>query len=445
MTTKTMASQTRTTSCKPYRVLHVLDHSWPVLSGYSIRSQNLVRAQAGVGFQPQVLTSPLHQLDDAGACDTRVDGLCYLRTPLSASICGRAISNRWLLLREAAVIRLLRHRILEVMDGTIFDVVHSHSPILCGIAAWQAAKLRGVPFVYEIRSFWEDAAVAKRKNGQHALRYRASRSLETYLVRRADAVVGIANHILQDLRDRDLDPAKLFYVSNGVDTELFRPRARDTELAASLGLGNELVFGYVGTLSQYEGVSWLVRAFAELKRRGVSAKLVILGAGDDALAVASAIQELGLQSVVLPIGKVPHDQVQKYYSVIDVLVYPRRSTRLTELVTPLKPLEAMSLGKPLLASRIGGIVELVEHGCTGLLFNPNDLEDFCDQAMRLIQQEDLRRRLGSQARDRVLRERDWKVLVRRYEAVYDYASSHRFGANAVGARGLLSDPLEEIS
>jgi glycogen(starch) synthase len=210
-----------------------------------------------------------------------------------------------------------------------------------------------------------------------------------------------------------------------VDTDMFRPVARDADLAAKLGLGNEVVLGYIGTLSRYEGVSWLVKAVGELRRRGVFSKLMILGAGEDAPAIAGAIEDGGLQDYVLPIGKVSHEQVQRYYSVVDILVYPRRSTRLTELVTPLKPLEAMSLGKPVLASRIGGILELIEHERTGLLFNPDDVDDFCHQAKRLIEQEGLRRDLGSQARRTMLRERDWKILVRRYGAVYEFARNRK--------------------
>jgi len=433
MITETMILEAAETSSRHYRVLHVLDHSWPVLSGYSIRSQNLVRAQHRFGLQPEVVTSPLHQLDDAQASDTTVDGLRYARTTLTGIFSRRVIASGWPAVREATVVRLLRRRILDLVDRTTVDIIHAHSPVLCGLAALHAARALSIPFVYEVRSFWEDAAVTQKKTRQEALRYRASRKLETHVIRRADAVVGIANHILQDLRSRDIDPAKLFYVPNGVDTDMFRPMARDTDLAGRLGLGNEIVLGYIGTLSYYEGVSWLVKAVGELRRRRVFSKLIILGAGEDAPAIAGTIKDAGLQDCVLPIGKVSHDQVQSYYSVIDVLVYPRRSTRLTELVTPLKPLEAMSLGKPVLASRIGGILELVEHERTGLLFKPDDVDDFCHQAKRLIEQEDLRRKLGSQARNSVVHERDWKVLVRRYGAVYEYACNRR-GATPRAAR-----------
>lgn len=432
MTTETMLLNAAETTTRNYRVLHVLDHSWPVLSGYSVRSRSLVRAQRLIGFQPQVLSGPLHQLDDVDAADAIVDDSPYVRTPLAGNLARHLICGRWPVLRETAVMQLLRQRILDLIDSDRFDIIHAHSPALCGLAAWQAARSRSLPFVYEIRAFWEDAAVDQKKTRPQAIRYRASRQIETYVVQKADAVVGIALQILRDLQARGVNPEKLFHVSNGVDGDRFCPIPRDNKLACDLGLQNEVVLGFIGSLYPYEGISWLVPALARLRRRGVSCKLLILGEGDDEPAIATAIRETQSQSFVLPIGQVSHDRVQRYYSLIDVLVYPRRSTRLTELVTPLKPLEAMALGKPVLASSVGGILELVEHEQTGLLFKPDDIEDFCHQAERLIEQENLRHEIGSRAREKVLRERDWKVLAHRYERVYEFASM-RFTEHRIAA------------
>ena len=434
MFTGTACARTEETCTKVYRVLHVLDHSWPVLSGYSIRSRSLLRAQLEIGLQPLALTGPLHQLDDAEASDLVVDGLLYARTKLVGSAARGVVAGQWPLLREATVVRLLRKRILDFLKDDSFDIIHAHSPALCGLAAWQAAKSKNIPFVYEIRAFWEDAAVDQKKTRQQAIRYRATRQLESYVARKADAVVGIARHILQDLNSRGVVSEKLFHVSNGVDCSRFVPLARDSELATELRLDNEPILGFIGSLYRYEGVSWLVRALAELRRRGASCKLMILGDGEDVPAIEAAIRENAAQSYVLSLGRVPHDQVQRYYSLIDVLVYPRRSTRLTELVTPLKPLEAMALGKAVLASRVGGILELVQHEQTGLLFKPEDIDDFCDQAQRLIGQETLRTELGSRARQAVLHEKDWKILARKYEAVYEFAEIRKSEVSRNAAR-----------
>src|ERR1700730_14843599 len=144
---------------KTWRILHVLDHSLPLLSGYSVRSHGLITAQQHIGLYPGVVTGPLHNLEDPSAVDTAIEGISYWRTPLLPGFEKRVIDARIAVLRELLVVRLLRKRILQILDQQSFSVIHAHSPALCGLAALQAASMRGLPFVYEIRAFWEDAAV----------------------------------------------------------------------------------------------------------------------------------------------------------------------------------------------------------------------------------------------------------------------------------------------
>jgi glycogen synthase len=221
-----------------------------------VRSHSLIKAQKSIGFDSDALTGPLHQLEDPGATDATIDEVSYRRTPLPPGVTWYVLDQRIPVLREMAVVRLLRERILEVLDAQSFDIVHAHSPALCGLAALQATTARKIPFVYEIRAFWEDAAIDQKKTRPQSPRYRISRQLEEYVVRRAGAVVGIARHILEDLRQRGLDPKKLFHVPNGVDAERFTSSPRDTELAAQLGLSDEPVLGFIGSLYRYEGIAW---------------------------------------------------------------------------------------------------------------------------------------------------------------------------------------------
>lgn len=410
---------------RPKRILHVLDHSLPLRSGYSIRSRSLIRGQQNAGFLPQAVTGPLHQMDDPGAEEGVIDGVRYWRTPLTSVLQGRIVSARVPLLREMTVVRLLRERIVQLMRTERFDVVHVHSPSLCGVAALEAAATRRIPVVYEIRAFWEDAAVDQGRLTAGSGRYLVSRKLEGYVARRADAVVGIARHILDDLRARGISSDKLFHVPNGVDIEYFSASPRDHELAARLGLADEPVMGFIGSLYRYEGVAWLVRAAARLRSRGVSFQILIVGHGEEEDEIRKAVREVGGQGYIRMVGEVPHDQVRRYYSLADIMVYPRRSVRLTELTTPLKVLEAMAQAKPVLASNVGGIRELVGDETTCMLFSPDDLEGFCEQAKRLICDGHLRRDLGERGRQLVIREKDWNLQARRYTAVYDFAARAR--------------------
>ena len=417
-----MVELTMTTSTA---ILHVLDHSWPILSGYSVRSRDLIAAQRQLGQSVMVVTGPLHQTDDPEPNELTLDATPYFRTPISGIVAVHALRRRWPGLREWQVVRLLRNRILELIDAYGVEIVCAHSPALCGVAALQAARRRGLPVVYEIRAFWEDAAVDQERVRTTSLRYRLTRWLETYVARRADAVSGIAQHILQELRSRGVPANKLFHVPNGVNVNRFTPAARDPELAEELGLADGPVFGFFGSLYRYEGIRWLIGAMAQLRARGNRFTLIVVGHGEEEAAIRHAIREHNLTDVVRFAGKVPFEHIRRYYSTVDIMVFPRLSIRLTELVTPLKPLEAMSLKKAVLASSVGGHRELVQHEVTGLLFRPEDVEDFCVQAERLIANPMLREQLGDTAREYILKEKDWKVLAQEYQRIYAFVRQNR--------------------
>ncbi len=405
-------------------VLHVLDHSWPVLSGYAVRSRSLISTQRGLGESIVAVTSPLHQLDDSTATDIFLDGVRYVRTPIQGGLANAALRRRWQLVREREVVRMLRERILELTNEYPVRLIYAHSPALCGLAALQAARKRGLPFVYEIRAFWEDAANQASAN-PGSLRSRLTHRLETYVAVKADAVAAIAKPMLADLQSRGISSDKLFHVPNGVDTARFMPTARDAALAQELALSDGPVFGFFGSLYRYEGVSWLIHALAHLRSRQKRFSVLVIGRGEDRSEIENAIREHNASSYVRLLEYVPHEQIGRYYSLVDIAVYPRRSLRLTELVTPLKPLEAMALKKPVLASSVGGIQELINDEHTGLLFQPENVADFCRQAERLIASQALRERLGDRGRDFVVRERDWKVVAERYRTIYNFVlSSH---------------------
>jgi PEP-CTERM/exosortase A-associated glycosyltransferase len=319
---------------------------------------------------------------------------------------------------------MLRRRLLEITSSHAVRVVYAHSPALCGLAGLQAARKRGLPFVYEIRAFWEDAA---NQNGAtaSALRSRLTHELETYVARNADAVAAIAKPMLNDLRSRGISANKLFHVPNGVDTTRFEPKIRDETLARELRLVDRPVFGFLGSLYAYEGISWLIRAAAQLRARGHSFSVLIIGRGEDQPAIENAIRDCNAANYVRTLENVSHEQIARYYSVVDIAVYPRRKMRLTDLVTPLKPLEAMALAKPVLASSVGGIQELVEDERTGLLFEPENVPDFCRQAERMILSPTLCQSLSEQGRDFVVRERDWSILAKRYQQIYEFVLSSR--------------------
>ena len=391
----------------PTRVLHVLDHSLPLGSGYSYRSRSIVAAQKRLGLEPIVLTSPKQGTDRDG-CDL-VDGVRHYRT-------GRT-RGRLPFARELLLMRRLASRIIQVARTEKIEVIHAHSPSLNGLPALWAGRRLGLPVIYEVRTFWEDAAVNNGSFGATSLRYRLSRRLETVVLRRAHRVVAICEGIRSEVISRGIPVGRVAVAPNAVDGEWLTSRVRASELAAQMGLGAGPVFGYIGSFSRYEGLLFLIEAMPDILVRFPGARLLLVGGGRDEEAVRAAAQRAGVAVVVA--GRVPQERVRDFYSLIDVFVLPRRRIRLTELVTPLKPLEAMALGIPVLASDIGGHAELVNDGETGLLFKAESSESLVEQASRLARDPALRAQLGAAGRRWVESERLWDRIVARYLPLYE--------------------------
>jgi PEP-CTERM/exosortase A-associated glycosyltransferase len=397
------------------KVLHILDHSVPAMSGYSTRSCNIVGFQRELGLHPVVVTSPKHPAP--GPAREERDGITYYRTTRhrSAESAGPGPETSGYV-SALALMGRFASRIAGVARAEGATLLHAHSPVLNGLPTLWVGRRLGIPVVYEARAFWEDAAVDHGTIREGSLRYRLTRALETFLFRRADRVVVIAEAMRQEVIRRGVDPGRIAVVGNGVDVDRFRPVPRNEPLATQLGINGGLVFGFIGSFYHYEGLRFLVAALPQLRERVPGARLMLVGSGEDTAALREATA--ASKGAILMPGQVPHEQVEDYYSVIDVFVCPRKRMRLTELVTPLKPLEAMAMAKPVLASDVGGLSELIQHGSTGVLFRADDTSSLIEQATHLGSSRQLRVALGQAARAHVERERTWPRVVSRYLEIY---------------------------
>ena len=405
------------------RVLHVLHHSAPYLDGYGVRSKYIVDFQRRLGLTPIVVTSAHHEIEinrDPAAfkATEAIDGTDYVRTPIPNGA-GASLRLRTPFLREQALVSALRGTLEGTLGTCDVDLVHAHSPVLCGRPALEAARRRGIPMVYEIRAFWEDAFLLDAgRFGVAAAKYRYSRSLETRLMGDVDAVVAISQHMLDDIESRGIPAHKLHKMPNGVDVEAFAPMPRDAALGTKLGVEPEAVVGFIGTFFGFEGLDCLVNAMPIILRAIPNAKLLLVGAGPEADRIRTQVSDLNLQGCVIQTGRVKHEEVARYYSVMDLLVYPRHRSRLTELVTPLKPLEAMALGKAVVGSDVGGIAELLDNGRAGRLFAAGDANQLAAAVIALLRNRGERERLAGDGRRYALETRSWATLVPGYLPLY---------------------------
>ncbi len=395
------------------RILHILDHSLPLHSGYTFRSQSIFKAQANRGWELAVVTSPKHQESWKGEWESQeiVGDFLYYRTPLS-------VPRTYLGYYEFRLILALSRRIREVASIFKPDVIHAHSPVLNAVAALRTHKKLGIPLIYEIRAFWEDAAADHGTYGENSWRYRFVRGLETWLCGRADHVTVICNGLRQDLIDRGLSSDKISVVPNGIDIEEFNDCDSDKQLRVQYSLKDKKIIAFLGSFYRYEGLDLAVDAFRTLAEKYKDWILLLAGGGEMEAFLKEKVRELGLNDRVLFPGRIPHERIPGVYALSDILIYPRYSMRLTELVTPLKPLEAMAMGKPIVASDVGGHKELIIDGRTGVLFPAGNATALASSIESMIIEKDPTMRLAQRGRDWVRKERTWEKTTEVCENVY---------------------------
>lgn len=388
------------------KVLHVFDHSLPHHSGYAFRSECILRAQRELGIETAQLTGPKH-VHEGGSTET-IGELTFRRTP-EVITGGGAVD-------QVRCVTTLRRSLKRAIADERPDVVHCHSPCLNGLAALGL----GVPVVYEVRACWEDAAVSSGTTTEGSLRYRVSRALESVAARYADRLVVICDGLRDEFVSRGIPDHRIVRAGNAVDPTTL-PAVDDAAVAdyrETLGLDGRQVIGFFGSFYQYEGLELLMEALPGVVEHAPSCVVLLAGGGESEAAVRAAVTRLGLEDHVRLLGRIPHAEIGKCYGLADVMVFPRLSMKLTNSVTPLKPLEAMYLRTAVVASDVGGHRELVDHGETGLLFPAGDRQALTDALVEALTDTSLRERLVRRGREFVVKQRLWSLMAERYRSLY---------------------------
>jgi PEP-CTERM/exosortase A-associated glycosyltransferase len=395
------------------KILHVLDTSIPDTAGYTTRAKYLVHYQKKQGIEPVILTSERFK---GPYRDGRqiMDGVIYYRSvPRNTGIRNIPFLAEW------DEINCFSQRVADVASSETVDLIHAHSPSLNAAACLRYCRTRHIPLVYEIRAFWEDAAVDRGAFRQGSVKYRLRRHHETAMVRKADAVIAICTGIKNDLLSRGVLEKKIHVVHNGVDHDRFQPLVQDMALKTGLGLQNKTIIGFVGSFFYFEGLQDLIRAMPCMVKKNKDIELLLVGGGQVEDNLRQLAGEVGIEHAVHFTGRVPHDQVSRYYSIIDLLVYPRIPKRITELVTPLKPLEAMAMEKAVLMSDVGGLRELVTDKESAAFFRAGDVSDLAEKCLALCADSEQRRFMGLRARQNMVSGWGWDrraaVDIRIYE------------------------------
>ncbi len=397
------------------RVLHVLDHSLPLHSGYTFRTQRILENQQKLGYETYHLTSP-KQGPTAEKIE-EFEGLRFYRSP------SVGLSRYFPVFRQLGSIKATRIALQAYVKEIRPDIIHAHSPSLNGIAALKVAKEFGIPVVYEVRALWEDAGVDHGTHQPNSLRYRASMWLESKVLQQANQVTTICEGLKANLVARGLESDKVTIVPNAVDTQMTR-QSVDHEFIQTFkkthGIKHETCIGFLGSFYDYEGLDLLVEAMSHPDMAQYPVKCLLIGDGPARSTILDQIHKAGLEDKFVVPGKVDHAYIPSLYHMMDMCVYPRKLNRLTQMVTPLKPLEAMAFGVVVLASNVGGHLELIEANETGFLFEADNVESL---RAALVQQLTHTKPMDVlfKAKNYIQEHRQWHVCAKKYQDVYQKA------------------------
>ncbi|GHD11676.1 glycosyltransferase [Zhihengliuella salsuginis] len=300
-------------------------------------------------------------------------------------------------------------------------LIQSASNHLTALPALLAARRLGVPFVYEVRGLWEiTEAAAKGEAWTSTEKFGIARDLESLVAREADQVLAITEEVRDELIRRGVSADRIRLVPNAADPAKFVPVSRDRSLAARLGIEpGHFVIGYAGSMVSYEGLDLLVDAFAELADRNPDARLLLVGDGPSLESLKRQVRELDLMSRVVFTGRVDSGDIPAYLSLFDAAPCPRVSNVVTEMVSPLKPLEAMAAGIAVVGSDVAPLRHLLGAvGERGLLFDAGNAAHLAERLAELMDDESLRADLGRAARWWTVHERSWEAIADRVAAAH---------------------------
>jgi glycosyltransferase involved in cell wall biosynthesis len=412
------AARPRARRSSERRAIYALSQSLPHhSSGYSIRSHWMLRHLAARGWEMTGATRfgyPADRSDQAGRAASppalEIDDVSYRFRPDEEGFRAPVADY---IARAGRELALLGPELRP-------SLIHAASNFQVGLAAAAAARTLAVPFIYEVRGLWHLTRASKDPEYDDSDHYRMSERLEVDAAQAADHVFVITRAVLDLLAARGVPREKMSLLPNAVDAIEFAPRPREDRLAARLGLTNKVVIGTVGTFKHYEGLSLLLDAAAAMRRSlGDRFRLLLVGDGPEMDALTQKRTQLGLDDIVTMTGRVPHDEVARYYALIDVAAYPRTGARVCHFVSPLKPLESMAMAKAVVVSDVKAQAEMVEDGVTGLVVPADDARALERALTRLVGDAALRHDLGARARSWASAHRSWPAIAAAVTDVYD--------------------------
>jgi glycosyltransferase involved in cell wall biosynthesis len=409
----------------PGRILYVLHNSLPYNSGgYATRGHGLMCGVKERGWDVQVVTRRGYPHDRNGMSELPTDALQMVdEIPYHRLI---ELERGYGQINIAAYLEAYANDLAKKVAELRPSILHAASNHLNGLVTNAVAKHFNLPSIYEVRGLWEITRISRQPEFEGTEYFEMMSRLEAQSAEEADVVFTITHALADEMRRRVDGLDDIGFLPNGVHANRFVPAEPDLELKASLGMDQEtVVLGYIGSLVSYEGLDLLIESIPELKQiTDTPFKLMIVGDGAYMEKLQNITQDLGLSDDVMFVGRVPHEDVERYYSIVDIAPFPRLPQPVTEMVSPLKPFEAMAMEKAVLASNVQALSEIVVPNETGLLFTKGDSSDLAEKLASLIEDGELRTVLGKNSRTWVCENRDWNAISNTLNQVYQTLSDN---------------------
>lgn len=394
------------------RLCYCLSSSMPYqLAGYNTRSMFMAQALKEVGFDIHVAVRPGFPWDKKDIKNNK-------NIPIFQEISGIKHYFKRLGKKERNPFKFYQNMIkkyeeyfLELKPEYVLAASNNDS----AFCALIAAKSLGIPFYYEIRGFWEISLIAKIPEVEFEQRYSFERYMETKLAKLADKVFTLTTPMKNELVRLGVDENKIYLVPNCVDGEMYKPTPKDETLLKELNIPQNCpVIAYIGTIMVYEGLDDLVKACAILREKNIDFRLLVVGSANSESInikyekqIKNLIKDFHLENNVIFIERVSVNKTPRYYSISDIISIGRKPVLVSELVSPIKPYEAMAMEKTVIVSDVEALKEMVIDNETGLYFKKGDINSYAEVLEKAILNPELRERLGKQGRQWVIENRKW--------------------------------------
>ncbi len=291
-------------------------------------------------------------------------------------------------------------RLRKLLREHNIDILHCHG-YKADVIGFLTSKLTKVRLVSTYHGWWPDT-----------LKLKFYDFIDTSILKFFDRVVAVSSQIYGNLVKRKINPSKLEVIQNGIDVSHFDMKAEREGVRKELGIKKEdFVIGSVGRLSSEKGITYLLEAASKIKVKKRDVSFVIVGEGDVKNNLIDYAKELNISDKVIFTGY--REDVDKIFSVLDVFVMPS----LTEGL-PLALLEAMAAGKPVVASNVGGIPTVIEHGKTGILVESRNVAEIEKAILNLVNDRHYSDALAENARKFVENNFSITATTKRYEELY---------------------------